>query len=224
VSRSNKIRLAGAIAILIPVLAGCEAGLNAPTSEFHPAAFGGYVSPTPGTTGITVSNAFVLGAGLNQTLPTGSDASVFLSVFTTAPGGDELTKITTSSAASVTIDNAPVSLTSDSVARVTGPTPQIVLNNLTAPLSGGQTITLTLDFANAGDIPVQVPVESHAYAYATYAAPAPAAPTPTDTATADATATPNPDSTASPSSSAGAHSKHHKHASAPATPTPSPAA
>jgi copper(I)-binding protein len=220
VSRSNKIRLAGAIAILIPVLAGCEAGLNAPTSQFHPAAYGGYTSPTPGTTGITVSNAFVLGPALNQSLPAGSDASVFLSVFTTSPGGDELTKITTASASSVTIDGGTVSLTPNSVALLTGPAPKIVLNNLTTALSAGQTITLELQFANAGEIPVQVPVEPHAYAYATYAAPAPAAAaTPTETAT-----------------DTGATVRHHKHhsdadtdsdsgaATATPTATPSPAA
>ena len=34
--------LIGALALLIPVLAGCEAGNNAPTLEFHPAAAGAY--------------------------------------------------------------------------------------------------------------------------------------------------------------------------------------
>jgi len=214
VSRSNKIRLAGAIAILIPVLAGCEAGLNAPTSQFHPAAYGGYTAPSAGTTGITVSNAFVLGPALNQAMPAGSDASVFLSMFTTSAGGDELTKISTASASSVTIDGGTVSLTPNSVARLTGPAPQIVLNDLTTALSAGQTITLDLDFANAGQVQVEVPVEPHAYAYATFAAPAPAA-----AATQSATDT-----------GAVRHHKHHADSgtdanTAPAAaPTPSPAA
>ena len=50
--------LIGALALLIPVLAGCEAGNNAPTLEFHPAAAGAY-----GTAGaVTVDNAWTAAA------------------------------------------------------------------------------------------------------------------------------------------------------------------
>jgi copper(I)-binding protein len=228
VSRSNKFRLAGAIAILIPVLAGCEAGLNAPTLQFHPAAYGGYASPAAGT-GVTVSNAFVLGPALNQQLPAGSNAGVFLSMFTTSASGDELTKITTGSASSVKIDGGRVSMAASTPVRLTGPAPRIVLTGLTAPLSAGSTITLTLDFANAGSLSITIPVEPQAYAYATYAQPPVAVPTPASisTAAADATTTPNPDATATAAADATATpdptSTTHKHkhrAKASATPTP----
>ena len=43
-TRWTRRLLVGAIAILVPALAGCEAGLNAPTLEYHPAAFGGYAT------------------------------------------------------------------------------------------------------------------------------------------------------------------------------------
>ena len=59
-TRWNRRLLVGAIAILVPVLAGCEAGLNAPTLEFHPASYG--VSTT--VNGIAIDNLFVLGPSL----------------------------------------------------------------------------------------------------------------------------------------------------------------
>ena len=40
VTRWNRRLLFGAIAVLVPALAGCEAGLNAPTLDFHPARAG----------------------------------------------------------------------------------------------------------------------------------------------------------------------------------------
>ena len=36
-TRWNRRLLFGALAVLVPVLAGCEAGFNAPTLTFHPA-------------------------------------------------------------------------------------------------------------------------------------------------------------------------------------------
>ena len=60
-TRWNRRMLFGVLAVLVPALAGCEAGLNAPTLDFHPAAFGAYAT----TNGISISNAFVLGASPN---------------------------------------------------------------------------------------------------------------------------------------------------------------
>ena len=58
--RWKRRMLLGALAVLVPALAGCEAGYNAPTLEYHPAAFGAYASKN----GISISNAFVLGPPL----------------------------------------------------------------------------------------------------------------------------------------------------------------
>ena len=54
--------LFGALAVLAPALAGCEAGYNAPTLEYHPAAFGAYASKN----GVSIANAFVLAPYRNQ--------------------------------------------------------------------------------------------------------------------------------------------------------------
>ena len=67
-SKALRRILIGALALLVPVLAGCEAGDNAPTLEFHPAADGAY-----GTAGaVTVDNAFILGGRNNTLLASGS--------------------------------------------------------------------------------------------------------------------------------------------------------
>ena len=61
-TRWNRRLLLGAIAVLVPILAGCEAGANAPTVEFHQASFGN--SETVG--GVTIDDAFVLGPAPGQ--------------------------------------------------------------------------------------------------------------------------------------------------------------
>ena len=66
-TRWTRRLLIGAIAILVPTLAGCEAGLNAPTLEFHPASAGTTVVQN----GIRIDNAFVLGAAPGSALHAG---------------------------------------------------------------------------------------------------------------------------------------------------------
>jgi copper(I)-binding protein len=173
--RSYKFWLAGAVVALAPALAGCEAGLNAPTLDFHPAAFGAYASSADG---ITISNAFVLGAGVNQSLPKGGQAGMFLSL--SSASNDKLEKVTAKGAASVKLKGGAINIAANTPVNLTGPAPRLVLTDLSAAVTGGTTISVTLDFATAGDITINVPVEPHAYDYATYAQPA--APTPTTTA------------------------------------------
>jgi copper(I)-binding protein len=175
VRRLHRRLLAGAIAVLVPALAGCEAGLNAPTQEFHPAANGA----TADTNGISISNAFVLGAPLHTALPPGGRAGVFLAL--TAQNGDRLVSVTApGTAASVRLPGGGVNLPPQALVSLSGPAPAIVLTGLTRQLAGGQTVRLAFDFARAGTVTIQVPVEPHAYEYATYSPPA--IPTPTVTA------------------------------------------
>ena len=188
-TRWTRRLLVGAIAILVPVLAGCEAGFNAPTIEFHPAANGANVV----VGGVTVNNAFVLGPTLGSSLPAGGQAGVFLSLAT--QNSDRLVSATSGAASSVQLTNGPVTLTPDTPVDLSGPAPQIVLNGLTNPLSGGQMVQLTLIFATAGSVTLQVPVEPAAYDYTTYSPPPPT-PTPTPTVTTTGT----PSASASPTS------------------------
>ena len=165
-TRWTRRLLVGAIAILVPVLAGCEAGLNAPTLEFHPASYG--VSTT--VNGIVIDNLFVLGPSLGSTLPAGGQAGAFLSL--EAYSGDRLKSASApGTASSVQLITGPITLNQDSPVDLSGPHPVIVLNGLTNPLSGGETVQLTLNFANAGPVTLMVPVEPAAYEFATFFQP-----------------------------------------------------
>jgi copper(I)-binding protein len=172
VTRWNRRMLLGALAVLVPALVGCEAGFNAPTSEFHPAAFGAYAKKN----GISISNAFVLGSSTGVVVPR---AGVFFAVV--SQHGDRLVSINAPGTAPlVRIAGGAVNLPPQVPANLTGPEPKVVLTGVSSPLSGGSTVTLNFTFARAGTVTVQVPVEPHAYEYATYSPP-PALPTPTVT-------------------------------------------
>jgi copper(I)-binding protein len=186
-----------AVAALVAVLAGCEAGNNAPTGEWHP--------PTAGsdqTTGdITISNVFVLGAPIGQTVPAGGSASLFLALFNSG-SPDKLTSISApGTAKSVTLLRGPVRLASQQQVLLTGPVPEVVLNDLTKSLSGGSTITLTLYFQNASSAKLTVPVMPRAADYSTFFPPPTPAPTPATKFKASPKATASPTATPSPAAS-----------------------
>jgi copper(I)-binding protein len=173
VTRWNRRLLVGALVILVPALAGCEAGYNAPTLEFHPASFG--VSTT--VDGINIDNVFVLGPAPGSTLQAGGQAALFMSL--ESPNGDRLTSITAPGAASsVQLGNGAITLNPNTLVDLGGPSPLLTLNGLTKQLSGGETVNLVLSFATAGTVNLMVPVEPAAYEFATYS------PAPTPTASA----------------------------------------
>ena len=204
-TRWNRRMLFGALAVLVPALAGCEAGYNAPTLEYHPAAFGAYAMKN----GVSISNAFVLGPPLNGPAVAGGRAGVFLSI--TAQDGDKLVSASAPGTASaVQIAGGSVRVPAAAPVDLTGPVPQMVLAGLANPLQGGDLVKLNLTFAEAGTIAMTVPVEPKAYEYATYSPP----PSPSPTAK------PKPSSTVArpgPSGSASASVK-----GTPSTATPSP--
>ena len=185
--------LIGAMALLIPAVAGCEAGANAPTLEFHEAAGGAYTT----FNGISINNAFVLGAPTGSSVPAGSSASLFVSLFNGSAGDDQLTSVSAPDyATSVLVTGGTVSLPAQGEVDLTGPQPSVVLSGLTKPLAGGGTIPVTFDFAHAGSVTLQVPVEPDSFYYSTYSAPPTPAPT---TASPTATATPKSTATATTS-------------------------
>jgi copper(I)-binding protein len=180
--------LTGAIVLLVPVLAGCEAGDNAPTLEFHPAANGAYGTASA----IVVDNAFILGGPDNTPLATGSSASMFLYVYNGSGSADKLVSASApGTATSVQLAGGSIALPAQSAARLTGPQPKIVLTGLTRTLAAGQTVPVVLTFQNAGAISLSVPVEARSTYYASYLPPAPSV-SPAKPAKAGATATPTP--------------------------------
>lgn len=197
--------LFGALAVLAPALAGCEAGYNAPTLEYHPAAFGAYAMKN----GVSISNAFVLGPSPSGPEVAGGRAGVFLAI--TSQDGDKLVSASAPGTASaVQIAGGSVRVPAAAPVNLTGPVPQMVLAGLANPLQGGDLVKLNLTFAEAGTIAMTVPVQPKAYEYATYSPP----PSPSPTAK------PKPSSTVArpgPSGSASASVK-----GTPSTATPSP--
>ena len=172
-TRWNRRLLVGALAILVPALAGCEAGYNAPTLQFHPASFG--VSTI--VDGINIDNVFVLGPAPGSTLQPGGQAALFMSL--ESPTGDRLTSIAAPGAASsVQLGIGAITLNPNTLVDLGGPSPLLTLNGLTNPLSGGETVKLVLSFATAGTVNLTVPVEPAAFEFATYS------PAPTPTASA----------------------------------------
>jgi copper(I)-binding protein len=159
--------LIGSLALLIPATAGCEAGLNAPTLEFHPASTGAHVI----VNGIAVTNVFVLGAPSGSTLPAGSSASVFLSLFNGGTSGDTLTGVAAPAANSVNVSGGTVSLPVNSAVNLTGPQPSVVLTGLKKPLTAGTDVAVTLNFQHAGSVTLEVPVQPQSYEFETYSPP-----------------------------------------------------
>ena len=180
---------AGALAVLIPAVAGCEAGADAPTLEFHSASSGAQTV----FNGIRITNAFVLAGQTGVTLPSGSSASLFVSLYNGGSSSDTLLSATASgTAGSISLSGGTVPLAANAApVNLTGPEPEVVLENLSQPLRGGSSITVTFDFQHAGTVTVPVPVEAQDFQWATFSPPAatPGTATP-GAAVSTATATP----------------------------------
>jgi len=182
----------GAAAVLIPALAGCEAGNNAPTLEFH------YPTDAAGTVvgDISIRNVFVLGAPLGSKLHKGQAASLFLAIVNTGTP-DRLEAISApGSATSVSLPAGGVPVIAGHVVLLSGPKPVAVLLGLTRDITSGSTIRLQLTFQKAGQVTLVVPVIARASHFQTYAPPAPSA----TAGVATATSTPSPHTTPSPKS------------------------
>ena len=189
-----------AIAALIPVLAGCEAGNNAPTQQWH--------QPTEGAGTqvgqIAIRNVFVLGAPVTSQLNAGQSASLFFAVVNSGTPDRLLSLSAPGAAKSVTLPGGSVSLATNRGVFLTGPAPQVILNDLTRPLSGSAYIHLVMTFQNAGSVTLLVPVVARGSYYATFLPPSPsptatrrkhpasASPTPSGAATPSASPTPTP--------------------------------
>jgi copper(I)-binding protein len=194
VTRWNRRLLVGAMTVLLPVLAGCEAGFNAPTLQFHPANFAGDTTQH----GISFADLFVLGSSPSGPAVAGGRAGVFVSLY--APNGDQLKSVNAPGTASqVSITGGSVNLPAASLVDLSGPVPKLVLAGLANPLQGGETVTLQFNFAKAGQITLSVPVEPQSFEYATYSPPPTPSPSPSATGKKKAKAKAAPSATASPS-------------------------
>lgn len=188
-----------AATVLVSAAAGCDAGSNAPTQQWH--------QSTPGASRdlgkIAIRNVFILGPDPASTLPVGASAGLFLALVNDGSSADRLVSISARrDAASVTMPTGGIAVTANGRVLLQGPAPEIVLHHLTRSLRGGQYIPVTLNFQNAGSTTLPVPVMPRAAYFATYHPPASPAPSPSPTATGThtggATSSPTPAPTASP--------------------------
>jgi copper(I)-binding protein len=176
VTRWNRRLLLGAVVVLLPVLAGCEAGLNAPTLQYHPANF----TADKTKNGISFSNVFVLGPAPDGPAVAGGRTGVFLSLY--AQHDDRLESVRAEGTASqASIAGGAVNLPANSLVDLGGPVPRIVLSGLADPLRGGETIPLDFTFAKAGKITLDVPVEPQSFEFGTYSPPPTPSPSPSAT-------------------------------------------
>ena len=154
---------------LVPAIAGCEAGYNAPTQQWH--------QPTPGASALVnntlrISNMFVLGPAPGLTLPRGAAAGVFLALANDGTP-DRLIGITApGSAASVLVPAGGISVGAQRSLLLTGPAPRVLLQHLTRTLHGGQYVRVNMEFQNAGHVTLLVPVMPRTASYGTFS-PAP---------------------------------------------------
>ena len=176
-----------AVAALIPALAGCEAGTNAPTQQWH--------QPTDGAEtilhGIAIRNVFVLGAGPDSALAAGKSAGLFLALVDSGSPDRLLSISAPGTAKSVRLPGGkPVPVSGESPVLLTGPRPEVVLSGLVRALPGGTFIRVIMNFENAGSVTLSVPVMSRAHHYSTFSAPPTPAPTARRTSGRPATASP----------------------------------
>jgi copper(I)-binding protein len=193
---------------LIPVLAGCEAGSDAPVLHWHPPTNGASATIKEGGGEIAIRNAFVLGAPPSATLPAGSSAGLFVGLVNTG-SRDRLVRVSAPGAAtSVTMPPGGVLLEHYQSALLTGPAPELVLSGLTRSLAGGTYLRVLLTFQNAGTVSLAVPVIARANSFATFSPAPTVSPTPSPTGKhkhrgkASATATPSPGATATATATA----------------------
>jgi copper(I)-binding protein len=173
---------------LIPAIAGCEAGNNAPTQQWH--------QPTPGASAIVdntlrINNMFVLGPTPGFTLPRGASAGVFFAVANDGAPDRLLSIKAPGEATSVLVPAGGITLGRQQTLFLTGPSPRVVLQHLTRTLNGGQWVLLNLQFQNAGFVSMRVPVMPRTESYGTFS-PAPVFVRPHATPTPLAPGTPSP--------------------------------
>jgi copper(I)-binding protein len=187
VIRSNRAAPLRVLAVVVavavaPVIAGCEAGFNAPTQQWHQPAAG---ASAVVNNVLRINNVFVLGAAPAFSLPRGGSAGLFLAI-NNEGAPDRLIGVTApGAAAAVQMPGGSVRLPTQQSVLLSGPAPQVILRGLTRNLGGGQHIVVVLHFLRAGNVAMLVPVMPRAQWFSTFSpAPPLVRPSPSPTGTA----------------------------------------
>ncbi|MFD1930676.1 copper chaperone PCu(A)C [Nonomuraea mangrovi] len=188
---SRRWIIAAAAFLAAPVLAGCAAGFDANTNKpYAPNEAAALIQDgSYGARGVKIPQAFVLGPDSGARLAQGGSAPIYLHFVNTNGEADSLVGVTAEGLGTVKMA-APIALPSNEGVNTGKPSPQLMIEGLTKPLSGGESVKLALQFANAGSVSVTVPVVTRSREFTPYpsapgATPAPPTPTPTETHTAE---------------------------------------
>lgn len=197
-SRRRVIAIAALLAA-IPALAACGAGFDANTNTpYAPTEAGVLIENTGsglsyGKNGIKVSQAFVLGPDPGQQIAAGGSAPLYVTLVSHNEGQDSLISISANEQQAVRVNLPnPIDVQPETLVK----TPGVTVEGLAQPLRGGETLQLTLQFKNAGAIPLNVPVITRSREFASL----PPAPPPSASPEAPASpeASPSPEASESP--------------------------
>jgi hypothetical protein len=208
------LTVAGAVAFA-PVMSGCAAGTTPQTAMPTRLTEGVNVSVPEGAarSEIDIRNMFLLGPVPGATAAPSASVPLYGTFINQVKGrADRLVGVSSPSfrqaliagggialpAAAQTGDGKAVRLTTQA-----GQVPPVVLQGLTTPLIGGETIRLTLRFERAGSITVPVPVVPQQDEFATYSTVPTVQPTPAGTGGPAPTGTGGPAPTGASSPAAG---------------------
>ncbi|MEU7696189.1 copper chaperone PCu(A)C [Microbispora hainanensis] len=200
-SRRRAIAVAALLAAAIPALAACGAGFDANTNAPYAPNEAGvlYDGDGPdkayGKNGVMIPQAFILGPDSGQQLAEGGSAPLYLTLLNSTGTDDQLTSIVPEEQKATSVNvQSPIDLQPGVLVK----TPGVTVDGLKTALRGGESIKLSLQFKNAGDISLTVPVIARSREYATL----PPAPTATPTAP-PATGSPVPSDAATPETTEG---------------------
>ncbi|GII67330.1 hypothetical protein Skr01_74150 [Sphaerisporangium krabiense] len=196
----RRVIIATALLAAVPALAACGAGSDANTSTAYAPTEANVLldgeAKTYGRNGIKIAQAFALGPDSGQQIASGGSVPLYISMLNDGTGADTLESVAINDRSAASVKGGAIQLPPGQLVNTGRPASQVVLEGVQKPLRGGESISLTLRFAKAGDIAMTVPVVTRSREYASLS-PAPSAPaTPSTTPTPSPSATPSTDPTA----------------------------
>ncbi|GAA3842876.1 hypothetical protein GCM10022226_77130 [Sphaerisporangium flaviroseum] len=206
---TSRRRVIAATALLAaaPALAACGAGSDANTSNAYAPTEANVLidshgsSKSYGRNGIKVAQAFLLGPEAGAKIEPGGSVPLYLTMVNYGTAADTLEGVAVAdqSAGSVKAQGS-IALPPGKLVNTGRPASQVALEGTKKPLYGGESVTVTLKFTQAGDITMTVPVITRSREFAVLS-PAPSAVPSTTPSAAPSTATP----AVTPSATASAH-------------------
>ncbi|RCG31904.1 copper chaperone PCu(A)C [Sphaerisporangium album] len=180
-------------------MAACGAGSDANTSnayaptEANVLIDGADSGKTYGRNGIKIAQAFALGPASGQQIAPGGSVPLYLSMVNYGTNSDTLEGVAVNDRSATSVKSGgPITLPPGQLVNTGRPASQVVLEGTQKALRGGESLSLTLRFTNAGDIAMTIPVITRSREYASLSpapSPSPSA-TPSAVPSASQTATP----------------------------------